>query len=96
MITSLRITHFQEDKNKVDRRQTSDLIEELQERSNIRQVSYKNAIEGYYNQRVNEDVFKVGDYVLRRNEASHVVPRGKIGPTREGPFKIIEAYENRS
>lgn len=64
-IGSLRTTYFKEADNDKDLRANLDLIEEKCERSNIRQATYKNVIERYYNQRVNEKAFKVGNYVLR-------------------------------
>lgn len=33
----------------------------------------------------------VGDYILRRYEASRAQPQGKMGPVWEGPYKFIES-----
>lgn len=70
-IGSFRTTYFEEENNDKDSRANLDLIEEKHERSNIRQAAYKNVVEKYYNQRVKDKAFKVGDYVLRQNEVSH-------------------------
>nr|GEX27167.1 reverse transcriptase domain-containing protein [Tanacetum cinerariifolium] len=40
--------------------------------------------------------FKVGEYVYRKNEASRVENLGKLGPKWEGPYLIVEAYQNGS
>lgn len=61
----------------------------------MRQAAYKRVTKRYYNQMVKEKSFKVGEYVLRRNEASRAQPQGKLGPTWEGPYKIVEANQNR-
>lgn len=93
-VGSFRTTHFEEEIDDKDLRANMDLIKEKRKRSNIRQAAYKNIVERYYNQRVKEKAFKVCDYVLRRNKESHAQPQGKLGPTWEGPYKVIEAYRN--
>jgi hypothetical protein len=35
--------------------------------------------------------FRPGEYVLRSNEASHVIPPGKLSPKWEGPYQVKEA-----
>lgn len=88
--------HFQEKINDEDLRHNLDLIKERCERSNIRQVAYKNAVEGYYNSRVKDKAFKVRYYVLRKNKASHAQPWGKLGPKWDGPYKVTKAHRNGS
>ncbi|KAI3523816.1 hypothetical protein L1887_02241 [Cichorium endivia] len=90
-IGSLRTTEFTEEKNNQDLRLNLDILEEKRELANIRQACYKAATEKYYNTRVREKRFRVGDLVLRKNEASHAEPRGKLGPTWEGPYRVTEA-----
>lgn len=68
------------------------VIEERRKRSNIHQAAYKNAAERCYNKRVKEKAFKMGDYVMTKNEVSHAQPRGKVGPTWEGQNKLTEAH----
>ena len=53
-------------------------------------------MERYYNRRVKPVSFKVGDFVYRRNEASRVENLGKLGPNWEGPYRVVEAYDNGS
>ncbi|KAI3691317.1 hypothetical protein L2E82_49639 [Cichorium intybus] len=90
-VGSLRTTEFTEEKNNQDHRLNLDILEEKRELANIRQACYKAATEKYYNKRVKEKRFGIGDLVLRKNEASHAEPRGKLGPTWEGPYIITEA-----
>lgn len=93
-IGSLQTTYFEEGNDKKDLRANLDLIEERREQSNILQDAYKHAVERYYNQRVKEKAFRVGDYILRRNEASRAQSQGKLGPIWEEPYKVIKANHN--
>lgn len=95
-VGSPRKTYFEEANNDKNLRLSLDLIKERCEQSNIRQEAYKNVAERYYNQRVKEKAFNIGDYILRRNEASHAQPYGKLGPTWEGPYKVIGFHRNGS
>ncbi|GKA50647.1 hypothetical protein Tco_0743720, partial [Tanacetum coccineum] len=38
--------------------------------------------------------FKVGEFILRRNEVSRAANTGKLGPTWEGPYKVIQAFQS--
>nr|GEV76389.1 hypothetical protein [Tanacetum cinerariifolium] len=53
-------------------------------------------VEQYYNKRVMPISFKVGDFVYKRNEASRVENQGKLRSNWEGPYRIVEAYDNGS
>ena len=80
MIGTLRTRHTDEEANSRDLRMNLDILEERREKASIRHVAYKRATKRFYNQRVKEKAFKVGDYVLRKNEASWAQPQGKLGP----------------
>nr|GEV51928.1 reverse transcriptase domain-containing protein [Tanacetum cinerariifolium] len=73
-----------------------DLLTERREAVAIRKAKYKTKVEQYYNKRVCPMSFKVGDYVYRKNKASRVANLGKLGPKWEGPYLIVEAYQNGS
>ncbi|GJV05185.1 retrovirus-related pol polyprotein from transposon TNT 1-94 [Tanacetum coccineum] len=53
-------------------------------------------MEQYYNKKVRPAGFSPGEFIYRRNEASRVEDQGKLGPKWEGPYRVIEAYENGS
>ncbi|XP_023760201.1 uncharacterized protein LOC111908618 [Lactuca sativa] len=93
-VNTLRVANKDEENNVKDLRINLDILEEKCEESGVRQAAYKHATERYYNQRVKENAFKVGEYVFRKNEASRAQPQGKLGPTWEGPYRVME--ENRS
>ncbi|GJX19653.1 hypothetical protein Tco_0222330 [Tanacetum coccineum] len=62
----------------------------------IRKDRYKMKMEHYYNKRVRPVSFKVGEYVYRKNEASRMENLGKLGQKWEGPYLVVEAYQNGS
>ncbi|GJS01640.1 reverse transcriptase domain-containing protein [Tanacetum coccineum] len=57
-----------------------DLLEERRERATIREAKAKLKMTKYYNARVPGVTFRPGDFVYRRNDASHAVDGGKLGP----------------
>ncbi|GJY25838.1 reverse transcriptase domain-containing protein [Tanacetum coccineum] len=87
---------FNKAQNEEEMRLNLDLIQERQETAAIREAKYKKKVEQYYNKRVRPVSFKVGDFVYRRNEASRVENQGKLGLNWEGPYQVIEAYDNDS
>ncbi|GKC93114.1 reverse transcriptase domain-containing protein [Tanacetum coccineum] len=62
----------------------------------IREAKYKTKMKQYYNKKVCPSGFRLGEFVFRRNEASRVEDQGKLRPKWEGPYKVVEAYENGS
>nr|GEV62411.1 retrovirus-related Pol polyprotein from transposon TNT 1-94 [Tanacetum cinerariifolium] len=62
----------------------------------IREARYKMKMEHYYNKRVRPISFKVGEYVYRKNKAIPVENLEKLGSKWEGPYLVVEAYQNGS
>ncbi|GJZ18130.1 reverse transcriptase domain-containing protein [Tanacetum coccineum] len=87
---------WNEAQNEEEIRLNLDLIQERRETAAIREAKYNKKVEQYYNKRVFPVLFKVEDFVYRRNEASQVENQGKLGPNWEGPYRVVEAYENSS
>ncbi|GJU43731.1 reverse transcriptase domain-containing protein [Tanacetum coccineum] len=58
-----------------------DLLDEQREIVAIREARYKKQVEKYYNKKVRHVQFKMGEFVLRRNEVSRAANTGKLGPT---------------
>ncbi|GKD67913.1 reverse transcriptase domain-containing protein [Tanacetum coccineum] len=77
--------------NEKDLRINLEVLEERREIAAIREATYKKKLEQYYNKKVKSSTFNPGDYVLRLNSASQVEYTGKMGPTWEGPYKVLEA-----
>ncbi|GJZ07360.1 reverse transcriptase domain-containing protein [Tanacetum coccineum] len=68
-----------------------ELLEEKQEQAAITEAKSKRQMEKYYNARVRNTSFKLGDLVYRNNEASRAKDTGKLGPKWEGPYEVTEA-----
>lgn len=56
----------------------------------------KKQMKRYYNQIVKRRCFKIGEKVLRNNEANRQEPQGKFRPISEGPYIIQEANRDGS
>nr|GEU49672.1 reverse transcriptase domain-containing protein [Tanacetum cinerariifolium] len=69
---------------------------ERREVAAIREAKDKTKMEHYYNQRVKLMSFKPDEYVFRRNETIQLEDQGKLWPKWEGPYRVIEAYQNGS
>ncbi|GJU12156.1 reverse transcriptase domain-containing protein [Tanacetum coccineum] len=70
-----------------------DLLPERKDMAAIKEAKYKKKMEQQYNKRVRPVSFRLGEYVYRRNEASRAENQGKLGPTWEGPYQILEAFQ---
>ncbi|GJZ07331.1 reverse transcriptase domain-containing protein [Tanacetum coccineum] len=77
--------------NEKDLRINLEVLEERREIAAIREAAYKKKLEKYYNKKVKPSTFKSGDYMLWLNSASQVEYTRKMGPTWEGPYKVLEA-----
>ncbi|GJX82646.1 reverse transcriptase domain-containing protein [Tanacetum coccineum] len=73
-----------------------ELLEEKREQAAIREAKSKRQMEKYYNTKVRNASFKLGDLVYRSNEASRVEDTGKLGPKWEGPYEVTEALRKGS
>ncbi|GJU15879.1 hypothetical protein Tco_1143845 [Tanacetum coccineum] len=80
--------------NKKDLGMYLELLEERREITTIKEAAYKKKLEKYCNKKVRPSVYKPRDYVLRLNNAGKVKYTGNMGPTWEGPYKILEADRN--
>ncbi|GFY92947.1 hypothetical protein Acr_08g0013430 [Actinidia rufa] len=77
--------------NEGELRLNLDLLDEKRESAELRQAAYKGRIAKYYNERVEHRSFLPGDLVWRRVTLSTRDPSaGKLGPTWEGPYKVIK------
>nr|GEX28224.1 hypothetical protein [Tanacetum cinerariifolium] len=89
-----RTAKLNEKTNDQELHRNLDLLEERREIAVIREARYKQQVEKYYNKKVRHVQFKVGEFVLRKNEASKAANTGKLGPTWEGPYKVIQAFQS--
>ncbi|GKB62270.1 hypothetical protein Tco_0918456 [Tanacetum coccineum] len=68
-----------------------DMAEERRERAAVREARSKARMEKYYNAKVRNISFRLGDFVYRNNKASHAKENRKLGPKWEGPYEVVEA-----
>ncbi|GJV66892.1 reverse transcriptase domain-containing protein [Tanacetum coccineum] len=95
-IPSYRTLMIREEYNKEEQCLNLDFLQERREATAIREAKYKTKMEQYYNKKVRPAGFRPGEFVYRRNEASRMEDEGKLGPNWEGPYRVIEAFENGS
>ncbi|GJR92583.1 reverse transcriptase domain-containing protein [Tanacetum coccineum] len=82
--------------NEEEMRLNLDLLTKRREAAAIREARYKMKMEQYYNKKVRPMSFKVGEYVYRKNKVIRVENLGKLGLKWEGPYLVVEAYQNGS
>nr|GEW09864.1 reverse transcriptase domain-containing protein [Tanacetum cinerariifolium] len=95
-IPSYQTLMFREGYNEEEMCLNLDLLQEMREAAAIREAKYKTKMEQYYNKKVRPAGFRPREFVFQRNEASGNKDQGKLGPKWEGPYKVVEAYENGS
>ncbi|XP_074346466.1 uncharacterized protein LOC141685252 [Apium graveolens] len=66
----------------------NDLLEETREESRLRMIAQQEKMARYFNKKVKNRRFEVGDLVLRDSAASQPTITGKFKPTWEGPYKV--------
>ncbi|XP_074352085.1 uncharacterized protein LOC141691246 [Apium graveolens] len=66
----------------------NDLLEETREKSRLRMITQQEKTAKYFNKKVKNKRFKVGDLVLRDSAASQPTVSGKFKPTWEGPYRV--------
>ncbi|GJR86177.1 reverse transcriptase domain-containing protein [Tanacetum coccineum] len=91
-IPTRRTIWVSDEKNEETLRLNLNLLEERREKATIREARRKQQVEKYYNQRVRNKQFKVGESVLRKNELLKVENTGKLGPKWEGPYEVVKTY----
>ncbi|GKV01749.1 hypothetical protein SLEP1_g14280 [Rubroshorea leprosula] len=90
-LPSDRSYHHDDLNNEQLLRENLDLVEEVREMSQIKNMAYQRRVAKFYNKRVRACQFKVGDLVLHKagltNTYSHM---GKLAPNWEGPYMVIQ------
>ena len=89
-LTSLRREFFDEQSNDNQLKQNLDFLNEVRDQVAQRMDKYQQKIVEYYNRRVKLKRFNIGDLVLRKvTPATKDPAQGKLGPTWEGPYRVI-------
>ena len=68
-----------------------DSLDEIRDQAAERMTKYQQRIAEYYNQRVKLRRFNIGDLVLRKvTPATKDPAHGKLGPSWEGPYRVVQ------
>ncbi|GJS36644.1 reverse transcriptase domain-containing protein [Tanacetum coccineum] len=86
-LPTYRISTFDLTKNDENLRLNLDLLEERRELAALKNARYKTQTERYYNNRVKHNQLKIGDLILRKNEARRQEGQKKLDPNWEGPYQ---------
>jgi len=89
-LTSLRREFFDEQTNDSQLKENLDSLDEIRDQAAERMAKYQQKIAEYYNQRVKLRRFNIGDLVLRKvTPATKDLAHGKLGPSWEGPYRVV-------
>ena len=89
-VTSTRQKVFSEEGNDKKLRLNLDCLDEVRDKASSRMTEYQQKMVEYYNKRVKIRQLDIRDLVLRKISAATKDPnQGKLGPTREGPYKVV-------
>ena len=89
-VTSIRREAFNEESNDDHLRQNLDCLDEVREQASIRLTKYQLKMAEYYNKRVKLRRLDIRDLVqCKVTTATRDPAQGKLGPTSEGPYRVI-------
>ena len=94
-VASTRQTTFSEEGNDDKLRLNLDCLDEVRDKASSRMIEYQWKMAEYYNKRVKQRQLDIGDLVLRKvTKATRDPTQGKLGPTWEGPYRVVH-YSRR-
>ncbi|XP_030941700.1 uncharacterized protein LOC115966646 [Quercus lobata] len=89
-VTSIRRGTFNEEINDDELRLHLDCLDEVRDNASSKMTKYQRKMAEYYDKRVKLRRLDIGDLVLRRTTMTTNDPtQGKLGPTWEGPYRVI-------
>ena len=94
-VTSTRRAVFSEEGNDDKLRLNLDCLDEVRAKASKRMAKYQQKMAQYYNKRVKLRQLDIEDLVLRKvTTATKDLTQGKLGPTWEGPYRVVH-YSRR-
>ena len=94
-VASTRRTTFNKVANDDKLRVNLDCLDEVRDKASSRMTEYQQKMAEYYNKRVKLRQLDIGDLVLRKVTTATKDPtQGKLGPTWEGPYRVVH-YSRR-
>ncbi|XP_075663204.1 uncharacterized protein LOC142632740 [Castanea sativa] len=89
-VASTRREVFREEDNDDQLRINLDCLDEVRNKASSKTMKYQQKMTEYYNKRVKLRRLEIGDLVLRKvTNATKNSAYGKLGPTWEGPYRIV-------
>ncbi|XP_030941748.1 uncharacterized protein LOC115966716 [Quercus lobata] len=89
-VTSIRRGTFRNGPNDEGLRLNLDCLDEVRDNASGRMTKYQKKMAEYYNKKVKLRRLDIGDLVLRKVTIATKDPtQGKLGPTWEGPYRVI-------
>ena len=89
-VTSVRRETFSEECNDDELRLNLDCLDEVRGKVSSKMTKYQLKMAEYYNKRVKLRRLDTGDLVLRKTTTATKDPtQGKLGPTWEGPYRVV-------
>ena len=89
-VTSVRRETFSEEGNDDELRLNLDCLDEVRDKASSKMTKYQLKMAEYYNKRVKLRRLDIGDLVLRKITTATKDPtQGKLGPTWEGPYRVV-------
>ena len=96
-VASTRREAFHEESNNDNLQINLDCLDEVREEASVRVTKYQQGMADYYNKRVKLRRLDIGDFVLRKvTPATRYATQGKLGPTWEGPYRVIHYFKQGS
>ena len=94
-VTSTKRAAFSEEGNDDKLRLNLNCLDDVKDKASNRMTKYQQKMAEYYNKRVKLRQLDIGDFVLRKvTMATKDLTQGKLGPTWEGPYRVIH-YSRR-
>ena len=89
-LTSPKTEFFDEYSNNNQLKLNLDCLNEVRDQASQRMTKYQRKMAEYYKQRVKLKRFHIRDLILRKvTPTTKDLAQGKLGPTWEGPYKVI-------
>ncbi|XP_031106330.1 uncharacterized protein LOC116010979 [Ipomoea triloba] len=88
IIPTRRSEEYDPERNEEHHRADLHLIDEKREAAMVLAENYQRQAKAYHDKRAQPRYFQVGDYVLRRREASKPLDGGKLAKRWEGPYIV--------
>ena len=94
-VSSFGQAHYDEGTNNDQLRLSLDCLAEVRDVVALRMAWYQQKMQKYYNQKEKLRRFNLDNMVLRKfSQATRDPMKGKLGPTWEGPYKVV-CYSSR-